>query len=1363
MDREAQQRIMGFFIEEARDHLVNLEQGLLSLQESASDSELINELFRGAHSIKGGAAMLGISSIQHTAHRMEDTFKVFREREVPVDRKLETLLLRCYDTLASLFDKLQSDEGLSPEDGEATLAETEPIFKQLDLHMKVLLGELSPEAAAAQVETAGTAAPPAKKTPSLQDSFQQYVTRLMREMLDLFKQSDSIDTRTRLREIGQSLAQLGETYELPNWATLCQAIDASLAISTHQLPPLARQILPALKQAQQQVLAGTDSAIQVPAELQALTVPVEISVPPVTVTDSQEVPIETISTAPSPADTVAANPTSIETSLIETNPTVHRPLEVAAQDNAAEEVELADLWGSEVEDPGETADSFAISSLASATVSEPDAVPSDESLSALLEATESSIDDTNSANLDPASVEMGIDPLTAQPTAGLSDLFGVDASDGATDDPITSDASDLSALFGSDSSDPTDSDSLAPELSAVPEGAALSADSSDVDFADLFSPETDELDESGETVVEETAEEAEGVAQAESDTSISDGFDDLFSEPEPLHIDTPAADFDLNDDLGLSDMAGDTSSSTSASEPSSIPASHDVDELDLASLLSEPGAEDPVDSVLDIDPVELMDAAPLESIPQPSQTPDAGDPFAGLDDLFDEESSSIPSAAPPLSGDSGSGKPQGTATPQGTSADPFADLDTMMGGSPTAKPAAAPTPAARPSSAAPRRRQKPGFSSPTMRVEVKYLDLINNLVGEMVVSRNSLEQNQARQQQFLENLLFRVRQLGEIGQKMRDRYERSLLEASLLRSTNAIARPSTEGDDAHATGADFDALEMDRFTAFHTLSQEIIELIVRVRESASDIQFVVDQTEQTARQFRQSTSQLQDNLNRARMVPFSQIADRLPRAIRDLSFKTGKQIDLLVEGRDTLIDKAILEELYDPMTHLVNNAIVHGVEEPQVREKCGKAAEGLIKIQTFYQGNQTIIVVSDDGKGIDAARVKEKALAQGLIGEQEAATISDNELYDIIFHAGFSTRSQADELAGRGVGMDVVRTRLNDLRGTVQVDSVPNQGTTFTIRLPLTLSVSKAMVCVSDKALIAFPLDGVEEMVDISLDSVRKDAEGNSFIAWQDQELILKPLTELFSYSNRHSRSHAEVYSSSSYSDDVVPIIILQSGGQRVAVQVDSFVEEQEIVIKQLGGPAPKPLGIAGATVLGDGRVLAIADTLELIDVAHGRTRRDQMRFWMPEGIQEDTTATAEDTTPTVLIVDDSITVRELLSMSFNKVGYKVEQARDGQDAWDKLRNGLPCDLMFCDIEMPRMDGLELLSRMRKEEQYQELPIAMLTSRGADRHRQMASELGANAYFTKPYLEEELLTAAKRLLSGETLLEGVAQAEASQA
>ncbi|NJO85726.1 MAG: hybrid sensor histidine kinase/response regulator [Synechococcaceae cyanobacterium RM1_1_27] len=653
-------------------------------------------------------------------------------------------------------------------------------------------------------------------------------------------------------------------------------------------------------------------------------------------------------------------------------------------------------------------------------------------------------------------------------------------------------------------------------------------------------------------------------------------------------------------------------------------------------------------------------------------------------------------------------------------------------------------------------RRSTNFSNQTMRVEVRHLDQINNLVGEMVVNRNSMEQNHVRLRQFLDGLLGRVQQLSDLGQQMQDQYDRSLLETALLSGTTRSSGgyggngSSSSGSSFYSTGHQahgFDALEMDRFSAFHALSQEIIELIVRVRESSSDIEFAVDEAEQVARQFRQVTTQLQEGLNRARMVPFSQIADRLPRAIRDLSIKTGKQATLEVEGRDTSIDKAILEELYDPMTHLVNNALVHGIETPNERKQSGKNPEGKIKIRAFYQGNQSIIIVSDDGGGIPVDKVRNKAVGLSLL----ESNASEDEVFNVLFHPGFSGRSaeEVDDLAGRGVGLDVVRRNISELRGSIQIDSALGKGTTFTIRLPLTLSISKAMVCVSNKALIAFPLDGVEEMLDVPQDEIITDEQGRPTIPWRDQRLHFQPLSHLLKFSRPHGRRGTEVYSITQ-DEGIVPIVIIQSSGNYVALQVDSFVEEQEIVIKQLRGPVPKPLGVAGATVLGNGRVLPIADILELVDLAQGRTRRELSRTW--EGIDQGTQDEEQEHLTTVLIVDDSITVRELLSMTFQKVGYRVEQARDGQDAWEKLRGGLPCDIIFCDIEMPRMDGLELLSRLQKDSQLQSLPVAMLTSRGADRHRQMAVDLGAKGYFTKPYLEEMLLDAAKRMLDGENIM-----------
>ena len=642
-----------------------------------------------------------------------------------------------------------------------------------------------------------------------------------------------------------------------------------------------------------------------------------------------------------------------------------------------------------------------------------------------------------------------------------------------------------------------------------------------------------------------------------------------------------------------------------------------------------------------------------------------------------------------------------------------------------------------------------GFGDQTMRVPVKQLDNLSNLMGELVVNRNSLEQDQERMRQFLDNLLHQVTLLSDVSQRTQDFYERSLLEIALLANRQGHRSAWRSEESSHQRESAWRPEEMDRFTPFHSLAQEIIELIVRVRESAADIEFLVDEADQVTRQLRQVTTQLQEGLTRARMKPFAETTDRLFRAVREIGIKCGKQAQLQVEGKDILIDKMIVDQLYDPMTHLVNNAITHGIEPPEVRLAAGKSAVGRITIRAFHQGNQTVISVSDDGAGIDPQKVKAKAIKQGLLTTPQAQRMSRSEVYDLLFMPGFSTQEQATEYAGRGVGMDVVRTSLQEIRGTVGIDSTIGKGTVFTIRLPLVLSISKALTCISDRARIAFPMDGVEDMIDVPRDQVTTGVDGLPCIEWRGSILPFRPLRDLLAY-NRHL-GRGSVYGFNT-DDDMISVIVLRSGGNFLAVQVDQVSTEQEIVIKQLEGPVPKPIGIAGATVLGDGKIVAIADVLELIDLATGRLRKEAGgTLWDESGDRAAAEAAEEKTEPTVLIVDDSITVRSLLSITFEKAGYRVEEARDGKEAWEKMKSGLPCDIVFCDIEMPRMDGLELLSRMQKDAVLCELPIAMLTSRGADRHRQMAYSLGAKGYFTKPYLEEQLMDAAARMLKGEVV------------
>ena len=840
------------------------------------------------------------------------------------------------------------------------------------------------------------------------------------------------------------------------------------------------------------------------------------------------------------------------------------------------------------------------------------------------------------------------------------------------------------------------------------------------------------------------------------------------------------SDTDSND-TGSTESSEQQANALTTDEPEASPL--DISELEIDGLLDD-GLEAELDGFLtedelaeidgslpELNDYPIGDAAEITAQIRPvdkfkeEEDPAAND-FDDLDALLSEESDE---GEPENVGDLPTFVGDSPAVESAVESDledaDFGDLERLLEDGPTEKASAtAPSqnrssqPPARPASS----RRGGGIREQTMRVSVNHLDTLSNLVGELVVSRNTLERDQERLRQFLDNLLFQVQQLNDVGQRMRDLYERSLLESSLMSNRrahdsarSAALNPQTEDPTSffedHATGETFDALEMDRFTGFHTLSQEMIELIVRVRESSSDIGYTVESSDQVTRQFRQITTQLQEGLNTARMVAFSQAADRLPRAVRDISLKCGKEARLIVEGQDTLIDKMIVEHLYDPLTHLVNNAITHGIEKPEKRRAAGKLPEGCITVRAFYQGNQTVIYVADDGGGINTDFVKQKAIEKKLITQAEAKDLSDIETYDLLFHPGFSTRDQADDFAGRGVGMDVVRTSLAEIRGTITIDSELGKGTSFTIKLPLTLSISKALSCVSNQARIAFPMDGVEDMLDVPRDRVVKNEDGQDCVRWRDTLLTFQPVTDLLKFNRTLGRGR--VYGGSQ-EDDVLSIIVLRSANTYIAVQVDQVIGEQEIVIKQLEGPVPKPLGIAGATVLGDGRVMPIADVIELIDIAMGRVRREPASMLWAQDDAAEVEETPVKNDPTVLIVDDSITVRELLSMSFNKVGYRVEQARDGQEAWDKLRSGLPCDLVFCDIEMPRMDGLELLSRMQKDNHLKSIPIAMLTSRGADRHRQMAVDLGASGYFTKPYLEEALLDAAQRMLNGETLAKG---------
>lgn len=642
----------------------------------------------------------------------------------------------------------------------------------------------------------------------------------------------------------------------------------------------------------------------------------------------------------------------------------------------------------------------------------------------------------------------------------------------------------------------------------------------------------------------------------------------------------------------------------------------------------------------------------------------------------------------------------------------------------------------------PRKSRKVGLES--MRVAVKLLDSLSNLSGDLVVKSNKLEQDQERLRQFLDGLLAQVDNLSDVGRRMQDLYEQTLLEGVLLSNRQGRSPWAQSEETPAGEVAGLETLEIDRFTKFHDLFQETIEMIVRVRESASDIQFVIDETDQVTRGVRQVTNQLQGTISQARMVPFAQTADKLPRTVRELSLRLNKRVKLNVgeKDREVSIDKMIQDCLSDPMKHLIVNAITHGIEPPAVRQQRGKPPEGTITVRAFLEGNQTVITVADDGAGIDPEKVKAKALEKRVVSPEEARTLSESEIYNLLFRPGFTTLEQANNFAGRGVGLDVVKTQLKEIRGTATVDSIPGQGTTFTLRLPLTLTICKALRCLNDGEPTVFLADEVEKAVKLPPGELPINGEGKACIARDNGELLpIYPLKDLLAYNRRISRTYRP-----KPSDDEIAVVVLNSTRNFLAVQVDQFDEKvQEIVVQPIEGPVPKPAGIAGATILGDGSIVPVGDVLELMALAR-KPIQERQRPQLPEPVLTEK--------PTVLIVDDSILVREMLSLSFSKADYRVEQARHGLEAWEKLQAGLPCNLIICDIEMPQMTGFELLERLGQDERLSSIPFAFHTSRQADKFQREAAKLGASGYLCKPSNDKTLLDAAERMIRGEVLLAG---------
>jgi chemosensory pili system protein ChpA (sensor histidine kinase/response regulator) len=598
-----------------------------------------------------------------------------------------------------------------------------------------------------------------------------------------------------------------------------------------------------------------------------------------------------------------------------------------------------------------------------------------------------------------------------------------------------------------------------------------------------------------------------------------------------------------------------------------------------------------------------------------------------------------------------------------------------------------------------------------VRVRADILDRLVNQAGEVSITRSKLEN-----------------QVGTLKSSLFDfsdnlaRLSRQLREVEMQAESQIASRMSISSE------REFDPLEFDRFTRLQELTRMMAESVNDVASFHESLSRTVEAASADLVQQSRLTRDLQRDLMRVRMVPFSSLSERLFRVARQSAKELDKRVNLDIRGSSVEIDRSVLEQMAAPFEHLLRNAIVHGIESRERRGASGKAETGELLVQVSQQGNEVVIQFNDDGAGLDLAKIRAKASAAGLLAD--GVELTDAEAADLIFEPGFSTADTLTELAGRGVGMDVVRSEAQALGGRVAIASEPGKGARFTIHLPLTLAVTQVVLTASAGKTYALPSILVEQVLQMK-EAALHEAQAAGSVQFQGQRVALHYLPTLL--GEGHARPLAQRSS---------PVMILKSGTDRLAVQVDDVMGNREVVIKNIGPQLSRMIGISGATVLGSGEIVLILNPVALsLHVAHH------------PAMQPAAAATAVATQPVgrdavIMVVDDSLTVRKVTQRLLEREGYRVILAKDGVDALEHLQEAIP-DLMLVDIEMPRMDGFDLTRNIRGNDSTQAVPIIMITSRTADKHRNYALDLGVNAYFGKPFQEDMLLAAIAGLLKRE--------------
>ncbi|MBC7797577.1 MAG: response regulator [Pyrinomonadaceae bacterium] len=636
-----------------------------------------------------------------------------------------------------------------------------------------------------------------------------------------------------------------------------------------------------------------------------------------------------------------------------------------------------------------------------------------------------------------------------------------------------------------------------------------------------------------------------------------------------------------------------------------------------------------------------------------------------------------------------------------------------------------------------------------VRVGLERLDELVKLMGEMIISRTVLEQRLGEIESQVAEMHLTTNRLRRIAGKLEIDYEANALGGKMAaksfapvfiaaqQSANIASQiPVQNIVDEDKYG--FDDLEFDRYTEFHQMTRELVETSSDTVSITSDLDELLSDFDMLLIRQRRLADDMQDKLMHLRMVPLNTLSNRLHRTVRVVADQQGKLADFEIIGENVELDTQSLDALADPLLHLLRNAVAHGIETTEQRIAAGKPMRGRISLKAFHEGTHIVITINDDGRGIDTARLREKAINAGFVKREEVEKMDDEQALSLVFLTGLSTTNEVNQVSGRGVGMDIVRESVLRQQGTIALKSIAGKGVTTTIRLPMSLAVTRALLIKAFGEQFAIPLNMIQQLAQISGEDF--DTLANKPIIWLNGKCHpVFTLNSLLKLPELPERDETRITT-----------LLVNTGENTVALTIDEIVEAREIVIKPLTKTIKNLRGVIGATVLGDGSVVPILDLPGLLE----RVQKVQS----VKGSSEAKNATnIRNTTNSInaknainainiMIVDDSPSVRRVMTNFATKAGLKVVAAKDGLEAVEMLQltRTLP-DVILSDVEMPRMDGYELLATLKRQEAFKHIPVVMITSRASDKHRQKALDLGASDYVTKPYQDAVLLNVIKTL------------------